>query len=299
MSVTVVGCISFDTIDAPGREAQHALGGSALYAALAASISTGTRIVAAVGGDCSEATLSPIRDRGIDLNEVQRLGGRTLRWHGQYWGEKLQERRTVSLDEGVMAELNLEEIEIGTSDVLYLATAHPKHQRCAAEGGSYRLLALDTIDSYVAEFPDELLSLLPKVDLLFLNESEAKSLAGRTETAAAAEVLLKYGPTLVCVKRAHNGASLFAANYVISCPAFGQTTVVDPTGAGDGFAGAFLGHLDASGADCADKGLCEEALIFATAVASSIVEEVGPVGLLKLTDEKIEARQEAIRAEIS
>jgi len=298
MSLTVVGCITFDTIDLPGQEQRRSLGGSALYAALAASISTETDIVAAVGSDCPDVTLGFAEERGIDLSGVQRLDGRTPRWHGEYWGAGLQDRRTVSLDEGVMGGLNLEVVDIGAGDILFLATAHPKHQLDAAAQGGYRLLALDTIDAYLPEYRTQLLALLPDVDLLFLNESEAKALAGRDVGEAAAEELLDRGASLVCIKRAHEGAQLFAADFALSCPAFAPPAVIDPTGAGDGFAGAFLGCLDANGGDHMDRDNCRKALVFATAVASSIVGAPGPAGLLAITGEQIAAREDKISVKV-
>jgi sugar/nucleoside kinase (ribokinase family) len=298
MSITVVGCITFDTIDLPGGEQRRSLGGSALYAALAASISTETHVVTAVGIDCPDATLAFAGERGIDLSRVQRIDGRTPRWHGEYWGAGLQDRRTVSLDEGVMAELTLETVDIGSGDILYLATAHPKHQLDAVAQGGYRLLALDTIDVYLPEFRSQLLNLLPEVDLLFLNESEANALAGRGAIDEAAEELLARGAGLVCIKRADEGARLFAADYALSCPAFVSSPVIDPTGAGDGFAGAFLGYLDANGGDHTDRGRCQEALVFATAVASSVIAAPGPAGLLAITAEQIAARTEAISVRV-
>jgi sugar/nucleoside kinase (ribokinase family) len=294
MSITVVGCITLDTIDLPGREQRRSLGGSALYASLAASISTETHMVAAVGNDCSSTTLEFAGERGIDLSGVQRIDGRTPCWHGEYWGAGLQDRRTVCFDEGVMAELDLETVDIGVGDILYLATAHPKHQLDAVAQGGHRLLALDTIDVYLPEFRSQLLTLLPDVDFLFLNESEAKALADRDVTEEAAEELLGRGAGLVCIKRAHEGARLFAADYAVSCPAFQSSAVIDPTGAGDGFAGAFLGYLDANGADHTDRDRCQEALVFATAVASSIVAAPGPADLLAVTDEQIAAKMEEI-----
>jgi sugar/nucleoside kinase (ribokinase family) len=295
VTVTVVGCITFDTVVAPGRAEKVSLGGSAVYGALGASIATEARMVAAVGSDCPREALSFIEKRGVDLGAVSELEGRTLRWHGEYLGKNLQDRRTIGVDEGVMADLDLGGVDIGSGDILYLATAHPRHQLSAVAGGGHRLVALDTIDGYIGEYRDELRDLLPHVDLLFLNSSEAESLAGRSGLEAAARSLLGFGAKLVCIKRAHLGACLSTAAYSISCPAFARAALVDPTGAGDGFAGAFLGHLDANGSDYTDEAAAGQALVFATAVASAVVEEVGPGGLLRLTPEEIHTRMDAIR----
>lgn len=197
-----------------------------------------------------------------------------------------------------MAELDLEAVNVGAGGILYLAAAHPKHQLDAAAQGGYRLLALDTIDVYLPEFRSQLLTLLPDVDILFVNESEAMALADRRASEEAAKELLSRGADLVCIKRAQKGALLFAADYAISCCAFAPSVVVDPTGAGDAFAGAFLGHLDAHGGDHKDRVLCRESLTFAIVVASSIVAAPGAAGLLTLTDEQIAARQKEVSVRV-
>ena len=279
MSMVVVGSIAFDSIETPRGGIERALGGSAVYASIAASYKTTVKVVGIVGEDFLDEHRAVLEDRGIDCAGVETVkGGRTFYWKGRY-GVDPNERETLVTELNVFRDFRpvlpegWEETEW-----LFLANIDPELQldilnQCSGDP----FAGCDTMNFWIENKPEALQKVLEKVDLLFVNDSEARQLTGRSNLYRAAREIISMGPEIVVVKKGEHGAFLMTGDRIYIAPAFPLEDVLDPTGAGDVFAGGFLGSLAASG-DINENNL-REALVYGTILASFTCEELSVDGI--------------------
>ena len=289
MALLVVGTVAFDSIRTPHGRAENILGGSATYFSLAASWFVPVQIVAVVGEDFGEEQVRLFQDRGVDTAGLEQVPGKTFHWSGEYVGD-MNEARTLETHLNVFEKfsptipasyLDSEFVFLGNIDpVLQL---HVRRQLPKA-----RLAALDSMNYWIKGKPEELKKALAEVDVLLINETEARMLSGISNLKKAAEVIQKMGPRTLVIKRGEHGVMLFSDGGIFSAPAFPLDEVHDPTGAGDSFAGGFMGHLARAGD--LSHGQLRRAVIYGSVMASYAVEEFGLARLLRLTPKEIEAR---------
>lgn len=284
--ILCVGSVAYDVIELPGREPVEVLGGSATWFCTAASIFTRPSIVAVVGDDFREEDRAFLEHRGVDLRGLKRSPGTTFRWHGRYHDD-LKGRDSLETHVGVFADFTpVIPPELRKPDYCFLGTIAPDLQSLVlAQVQAPRLVALDTIELWM-EPPhlDGLIKLLPRAHVVFLNDEEVLLLAKRRNVISAARQILDFGVRALVVKRGEHGAMLFwngpCGLEVRLYPAFPVESVVDPTGAGDSFAGGVLGYLDFAYGPKLEEGAIiralQEALPVGTVVASFNVEGFGP-----------------------
>ncbi|MGE5849763.1 MAG: PfkB family carbohydrate kinase [Candidatus Methylomirabilota bacterium] len=289
MSILVVGSVAFDTVTTPFGQAAEVLGGSATYFAAAASFFTDVRLVAVVGEDFPEESLDFLQKRNVDLRGLQRAPGRTFRWVGEY-GFDLNEARTLDTQLNVFAEFAPEiPGEYQGSDVVFLANIDPDLQRkVLSQVRRPALIAADTMNYWIKGKPDSLRQTLRMVDMLVINEAETRQLAGEGNLVQAAQKVRALGPRAVVIKRGEYGALLFNEGGWFSAPALPLETIRDPTGAGDTFAGGFIGYL--ANTMNFDDATMRKAMIMGSVMASFNVEAFSLGRLRTLTYEEIEAR---------
>jgi sugar/nucleoside kinase (ribokinase family) len=288
-AVTVVGSVAFDTIETPMGRAERVLGGAATHFAVAASYFAPVHLIAVVGDDFPAAERQYLASRGIDLANLEQRTGRTSFWHGRYH-EDVNVRDTLVFDPGVFAGFapRLDEAA-RRAPYVFLGTIDPLLQRSVLEQcGAPALVGLDTIDYYINGARAALGAVLPRVDLLVVNDGEARLLAGEANVVRAARRLLAEGSRRVLVKRGEYGAILFSPESVFAVPAYPLEEVFDPTGAGDAFAGGLFGHLAATG-DRSEAGL-RRAIVYGSVLASYVVEDFGGRRLRTLTRDDVERR---------
>ena len=290
--ILVVGSLAYDSISTPAGKTDRTLGGSANYFSLAASLFAKVKVVGVVGDDYGAADLSLLTSRGVDVTGLQKKAGKTFHWAGQYDGN-MNEAQTLATDLNVFGDFNPELPEsYKDSKYVFLANIDPVLQlRVLEQVKSPKFVGADTMNFWISSKKDTLLQVLKKIDALLINEGEAKMLTGKTNAVAASDDLLQMGPKAVVVKRGEYGFVLRTKEGHFILPAFPIANVVDPTGAGDTFAGAFFGTLAK-----ADKGLdlaaLKEACVNGCLLASFTVEAFGVAQLKELTKEKIAARGE-------
>jgi len=245
VSILVVGSVAFDTVVTPLGEGRDLLGGSATHFSVAASYFTPVRLVAVVGEDFGEEHVAVLREHKVDLEGLRRIrGGRTFRWSGRY-ADNLNDRETLDTQLNVFADFDpVLPPEWATTPVVFLANIDPDLQSRVLEQMSRPVLvAADTMNYWISSKPDVLKKTLGGVGLLFINDAEIRQLTGRLNLVEAAEAVREWGPDVVVVKRGEHGVLVFALDDLFALPAFPLRTVVDPTGAGDAFAGGFLGYV--------------------------------------------------------
>ena len=291
MSLLCVGSVAYDVIELPGRDAVEVLGGSATWFCTAAGLWSRPWLVAAVGEDFRDDDLAFLASRGVDVSGVDRKAGRTFRWHGRYH-EDLIGRDSLRTDPGVFAEFSpVIPPDWRRPDVLFLGNIHPGLQGLVlAQCREASVVALDTIRCWIDDARPELVRLLPRTDLLFLNDEEVRLLTGEFHLAKGVRSLLAQGAKAVALKRGEHGSSLWTRDRVALFPAWPETVVVDPTGAGDCYAGAALAFLEQS-RDFSFESL-RGALALGTVVASFCVEHFGPRGLGEVRPGRIRERME-------
>jgi sugar/nucleoside kinase (ribokinase family) len=289
MSILVVGTVAYDSLKTPFGERPHILGGSATHFSIAASFFTDVKLVAVVGDDFAEESEDVLRGRGVDVTELKRLPGRkTFFWKGEY-GYDMNTAHTLETQLNVLAEFDPELSDASREvPVLVLANTDPKLQNKARSQSDAGLVALDTMNYWIEGQRDALLEAVAEVDLLVINDAEARELAGEANLIRAGRKIRSFGPKIVVVKRGEFGAALFSDHGYFATPAFPDEDVVDPTGAGDSFAGGMMGYIAASG-DTTDAGL-RRAIIYGSVMASFNVEEFGCERLLRLTHQEIAER---------
>ncbi len=297
MGITVVGSIAYDAVKTPFGERARMLGGAATHFALAASFFDTVHVVGPVGDDFGDEQLAALATRGSDISDVERIaGGKTFFWKGEY-GWDLNTRETLATELGVFEQFEPKLSEAARhADVVFLANIQPRLQLnvlelCAAA----RFVAMDSMNYWIETARDELLEVIGRVDCVLLNDSELRQLTGKPSLVAAAREIIGIGPSVVVAKQGEYGAALYTADEFFSLPGYPLETVVDPTGAGDTFAGGFVGHVARSLGRAADDGVLRQAMAYGTALASFNVEEFGTERMPRLTCEEVVGRVEELR----
>ncbi len=292
MALTVVGSIAFDTVTTPFGTRERMLGGSAVHFALAASFFDLVHVVGPVGEDFGDQEYGVLRARDIDTRDIEHIpGGRTFFWRGKYSWD-LSERQTLDTQLGVFAgfEPRLSE-ESRAADLLFLANIQPQLQRqVRAQCAGARFVALDSMNLWIETERRSLIEALGDVDCVMLNDSELRELTREPNLIRAARLILAWGPSVVVAKRGEFGAAMITSDGFFALPAFPLETVLDPTGAGDCFAGGFMGYLAAHAAEEPTHELLSRAMAYGTALASFNVEEFGTERVARLTSEEISER---------
>ena len=289
MNVLVVGSMAFDSIETPHGRADRVLGGSAAYFSLAAAFFAPVRIVGVVGEDFPDEHLAALSRHGVDLQGLQRAQGKTFYWHGRYH-EDLNVRDTLEVQLNVLEDF-VPRLPPGYEDTEYafLGNMHPAAQlEVLSQLKQPRLVALDTMDLWINETPADLRKVLERVETVVINDSEARMLSGHHNIVRAARAILGMGPRVVLIKRGEYGVFQFSDDSTFVVPAYPLEEVLDPTGAGDSFAGGFMGCLAAAGAAGADA--LRRAIVYGNVTASFTVESFGPRRLLALERAEIDER---------
>ncbi|HKA91619.1 MAG TPA: PfkB family carbohydrate kinase [Haliangiales bacterium] len=274
LPLLVVGSVALDDLDGPFGRRPDVLGGSASYFSVAASyLASNIHLVAVVGDDFPDEHVRDFAARGIDLAGLQRVPGRTFRWKGRY-ADTLDTRETLDTQLGVFADFRPKLLESHReADLVFLGNIDPTLQLEVLEQVRRpRLTACDTMNFWISRKPAELARTLERVDLLIVNDEEARELSGLHNLVKAAQAIQRLGPRAVVVKRGDSGALLFHEGGVFAAPALPLEDVVDPTGAGDTFAGGFMGYLARTG-EITPRAICH-AMICGSAMASFAVEGV-------------------------
>ena len=294
MSILVVGSVAFDTVRTPFGQAEEVLGGSATYFSAAASFFADVRLVAVVGEDFPEHHLAFLRSRKVDLRGLQRVPGRTFRWVGEY-GFDLNQARTLDTQLNVFADFAPEiPEEYRDSDVVFLANIDPDLQReVLRQVRRPALIAADTMNYWIANKAESLRQTLGLVDTLLINDAETRHLAGEANLVQAAQKILTWGPRSLVIKRGEYGALMINNGDWFAAPALPLEAVRDPTGAGDCFAGGFVGY-QANTMNFEDASV-RKAMIMGSVMASFNVEAFSLDRLRTLTYDEIEARYRAFK----
>ncbi len=290
----VVGSVALDTVQTPFGKAEDVLGGSATFFSYAASFFTPVRLVAVVGGDFPKAHLDLLARRGVDLAGLQVTDGATFRWAGEY-GYDLNEAKTLDTRLGVFAEFRPTLPEaFRRTPFLFLANIDPELQLdVLRKVDRPRLIALDTMNFWIKGKREALLRVLREVDALVVNDAEARMLTEEPNLVKAARRVLEYGPRIVVIKRGEYGVLMVTDGRFFFVPAFPLDSVFDPTGAGDTFAGGFMGALARAGT--LDEAALRRAIVYGSVMASFTVENFSLDRLLRLHDGEIEERYRAFQ----
>lgn len=285
----VVGSVAFDTVRTPFGEATEVLGGSATYFSTAASFFTDVELIAVVGEDFPKEHLAFLRGRGIDLAGLERRRGKTFRWQGEYTYQ-LNEAHTLDTQLNVLETFRPKIPDHYRSpDMLFLGNIDPELQLDVLNQVERpRVVACDTMNFWISGKREALWNVLEKIDVLIINDGEARELGQDTNLVKVAKDVLARGPQHFIVKRGEYGVLMFTDKHVFGAPAFPLEMVKDPTGAGDTFAGGFMGHLSSTG-DCSDTGF-RRAIIFGSVMASFTVEAFSLDRLRELDYKDIESR---------
>jgi sugar/nucleoside kinase (ribokinase family) len=296
MSVLVVGSIALDTVKTPVEEHSDLIGGSASYAALSASFFSPVRLVGVVGNDFPESEFEFWKKRKIDIGGVQRANGKTFRWSGEYsWDLNTRETRSIELNVFEHFKPELPEA-YRQSDFVLLANIAPSLQAHVLEQMERpRFVVADTMDLWIETTRSDLDALLRRVDLLILNESEAREMTKETSLIKAGRGIRKFGPRYVAIKKGEHGALLFGeGDQFFSCGAYPLEDIHDPTGAGDTFAGGMAGYLAGTVKKVHFNDL-RKAMIYGSVLASFCVEAFSLARLRNLTRDEIAKRYETFK----
>jgi len=292
MSVTVVGSIAFDAVKTPFGAREKMLGGSAVHFALAASFFADVHVVGPVGDDFGATEYDVLRARGVNTDDVEHVpGGKTFFWAGEY-GANLNDRETLDTQLGVFGDFAPKLSEASRAcDVLFLANIQPDLQREVREQcADARFVALDSTDLWIETAPDSLKETIAGVDVVMLNDAEVRQLTGEASLLRAAGEIMSWGPSAVVCKQGEYGAALFDADGFFALPAYPLEHVIDPTGAGDSFAGGLVGYLAAHPGEELGAPLLRRAMAYGTALGSFNVEEFGTERIQRLGGDEIAAR---------
>jgi sugar/nucleoside kinase (ribokinase family) len=289
MSVLVVGTVAFDSIETPFGSAERILGGSAAYFALAASLFAPVRLVGVIGRDFPQEHIDLFAARRIDIEGLHRAAGETFHWRGRYH-EDVNVRDTLELHLNVLAGFvpHLPE-RYRDAEYVFLGNIDPAMQAQVLDQlRTMKLVACDTMDHWIRESPEELRKVLRRVEMLVINDSEARLLSGYNNIVQAARGILRMGPKVVLIKRGEYGVLQFSDGSIFATPAYPLEEVFDPTGAGDSFAGGLLGQL-ARSEDHSERGL-RRAIVYGSVVASFTVEDFGVKRLASVELTAVEER---------
>jgi len=289
MSVLVVGSMALDTVETPFGKVENVLGGSASYFSLAASNFTDVNVVAVVGNDFPKEHIEFLESHNINLDGVKREEGETFRWVG-YYGYDLSEAKTLETHLNVFETFNpvLPE-HFKDIDIIFLANIDPEIQYAVLrQVEKPKLVACDTMNFWIENKPEELKKLLPHVDILMINDAETRELAGEPIIVKAARKIMSMGPKMLIVKRGEYGALMFSEEGIFYAPSYPLEEVFDPTGAGDTFAGGFMGYVASH--DINNVSDYKRAVVYGSVLASFTVEDFSVYRLAKLKKEEIETR---------
>ncbi len=292
MPVTAVGSIAFDAVTTPFGSRDRMLGGSAVHFGLAASFFDQVHIVGPVGDDFGDEEIAVLQARGIETGDIEHVaGGRTFFWRGAY-GWDLNDRETLDTQLNVFADFQPKLSERSrAADVLFLANIQPELQlEVRAQCEQARFVALDSMNLWIETAREALVRVISQVDCLMLNDAELRQLTEEPNLIRAARRVREWGPTVVVAKQGEYGAAMVTEEGFFGLPAFPLETVVDPTGAGDSFAGGFVGYIAAHPHEQLDHDLLCRAMAYGTAIASFNVEEFGVERVARLTSEEIAER---------
>jgi sugar/nucleoside kinase (ribokinase family) len=290
MSLLVVGSVAYDALESPYGKVERTLGGAATYFALSAAFFTHVNLVAIVGDDFHPDDEACLCARTIDIEGLERAAGKCFFWAGRY-SENLNERVTLATDLNVFADFKPRLPEkYRKSKYVFLANIAPDLQRDVLKqvDGRPKLVAMDTMNYWIERTNEELLKTLKHVDILMINDSEARQLSCEHNLLRAARRIFKMGPSTLVVKRGEYGALLIDKHGVFCVPAFPLEEPHDPTGAGDSFAGGFMGYLASAGST--NAAALRRAMVYGSVLGSFTVERFGLERLLKLKRKEIEAR---------
>ena len=295
MTTTVVGSIAFDTINTPAGRRERMLGGSATHFALAASFFDRVRVVGCVGDDFGTDELAVLSLRGIDTADVVRIRGeRTFFWEGHYSSD-LSSRTTLATELGVFENFDPQLPEVTAEDVLFLGNIQPSLQlRVIEQVSNARFIALDSMNLWIEQARNDLIAAIGQVDCVILSDEEIRQLTCRPTVIGSASDVLELGPSVVIVKHGAYGASFYTRNDVFALPAYPLRRPVDPTGAGDTFAGGVLGHIGAHSSASLSAELVRSAMVTGTALASFNVEDFGTERVARLQHTEIAERVEEL-----
>ena len=298
MSLVIIGTVAFDAIETPFGKTDKILGGAGTFAGLAASyLCDQIKLVSVVGEDFGNDNLEIIKNKGIDVSGVQIIpGGQTFFWSGRYHND-MNSRDTLATDLNVLANFDpIIPASYQDCEYLLLGNLTPQIQLTTLSRLKQKpkLVVLDTMNYWMDVALDDLKQVLQKVDVLTINDAEARQLSGEYSLVKAAQVILEMGPRYLIIKKGEHGALLFGENQIFSAPALPLADVFDPTGAGDSFAGGFIGYL--AKVKSINFNNMKNALIFGSALASFCVEKFGTERLINLTDEDIQKRLNAFVA---
>ena len=301
MSIVVVGSVAFDCLKTPYGERQKILGGAATHFSLSASYFTDVRVVAVVGEDFTSEEESVMTRRGVDTRGIQHAKGKTFFWAGEY-GENVNEAKTLDTQLNVFESFDPKiPTEYGDSEYLFLANIDPALQvRVRDSMKGVKLVGGDTMNFWISSQRQNLGEMLKRVDVLLINDGEAKMLAGETSLPRAAHKVLEMGPKALVIKHGEYGATIFfrdgefaGGHHPFRAPALPLDEVRDPTGAGDSFAGGFMGYIASQGE--VTRRVLKQAMFYGSVMGSFSVERFGTERLQSLTREEIDERFNTFR----
>ncbi len=292
MSITVVGSIAFDAVETPYGSRDRMLGGAATFFSLAASMFDQVNLVGPVGDDFGEAEMAVLRTRGANVDDVEHVaGGKSFFWSGRYH-DNMDTRDTLDTQLGVFEhfEPKLSQ-DSSEAEVLFLANIQPGLQLQVREQcDRAEFVALDSMNLWIDIARDELVEVIGRVDCLLLNDEELRQLTGKPTVYTAAQEILGWGPSIIVAKQGAHGATLVTADSYFSLPAYPLELVVDPTGAGDTFAGGFVGFIAAHAGGTFDDNVLRNAMAYGTSLASYTVQRFGTEALQAITPEDVDRR---------
>ncbi len=297
-AILVVGSVAYDTVQTPAQMRERQLGGSASFFSLAASHFAPVRAVGVVGDDFRREDLELLAGHGVDVGGITRAPGRTFHWSGRYHTD-LIERDTLATELGVFADFQPDiQPAWRSTPYLFLANIHPAlqlHVLAAMECPALKVL--DTMNLWIETTREQLMAVLTQVDVLLINDSEATLLTGERSLRKAGAAIQTLGPTRVVVKKGEHGALYFGRDSILAVPAILLPQVVDPTGAGDSFAGGFLGSLAQAGVSREDPDPpFRRAMLHGTVVASFCPEDFSVGGLLRISGKALQNRLAELEA---
>jgi sugar/nucleoside kinase (ribokinase family) len=294
MSLLVVGSVALDSIETPFGTAHDALGGSGTYFSAAASLFCRVQLVGVIGSDFPEQELGFLQERGVDLTGVERAAGESFRWAGRY-SYDLNSRETLETRLGVFADFQPKiPGSFGDAEWIFLGNIDPVLQLDVLDQVRRpRFVAADTMNFWISGKRDDLLRMLERVDVLLVNDSEARELSGDHNLLRAARWIQERGPAMVVVKKGEHGAILFTRDFAFFAPGYPLEEVFDPTGAGDAFAGGFVGYLARAGSTEPEE--LRRAMIYGSAMGSFAVEKFGLQRFHDLTSREVHERVRQFR----
>jgi sugar/nucleoside kinase (ribokinase family) len=290
VSLLVVGSVAFDAVETPFGKRERMLGGSATHFSLSASFFTDVRVVGVVGGDFGKEEMDVFRRHEINTDDLERIeDGKTFFWSGRYDFD-LNTAHTLDTQLNVFADFRPKLSEGSKrARMVFLGNIQPDLQREVREQvRGAELVALDTMNYWITSVPEKVEAAIREVDVVIINDAEARQLAGEPNLIRAARKILSWGPRALVIKRGEYGAAMFTPETYFAIPAYPLESVFDPTGAGDTFAGGFMGYLASH--ETIDEGTLRRAIIFGSVMASFNVEEFGTERVRRLTHEEINAR---------